>query len=59
VSGGTITSPGLTELQAALYPFVSAMELAHELEERDLDAFLSIAAIRIAREASRLEWWRP
>jgi hypothetical protein len=35
------------------------MEIAGELGESDLDAFLSIAAIRIAREASRLEWWRP
>jgi hypothetical protein len=47
----------LTRLQAALLPFVCAMELAAELDEREFDAFLSIAAIRIARDASRLRWW--
>jgi hypothetical protein len=55
MSGGTVTA---TALQQALFPFVCSMELAAELDERSLDAFLTIAAIRIAREANRLEWWR-
>jgi hypothetical protein len=47
----------LTRLQAALLPFVCSMELAGDLDERELEAFISIASIRFAREASRLRWW--
>jgi hypothetical protein len=33
------------------------MALAGDLDERELEAFISIASIRFAREASRLRWW--
>jgi hypothetical protein len=48
-----------TRLQAAQVAFLDAIRLSGELDERGLDAFLSFAAIRVAHEASRLEWWRP
>lgn len=46
-----------TPLQRALVPLACAMELAAELDERELAAFVDICAIRLAREASRLRWW--
>jgi hypothetical protein len=56
--GGTVTAPDPTALQQALFPFAAAMEMAADLDERELDTFLFIAATRIAREANRLRWWQ-
>jgi len=47
---------GLTRLQAAQNTFLDAIRLSGELDERELDAFLFFAAIRVAHEASRLPW---
>jgi len=49
--------PAATPLQRALVPLACAMELAAELDGRELAAFVDICAIRLAREASRLRWW--
>jgi hypothetical protein len=46
-----------TPLQRALLPLAVAMELAAELDQRQLEAFVDICAIRLAHEASRLRWW--
>jgi hypothetical protein len=59
VSGGTLAPSDQTALQAALLPFACSMEIAGELGERELDSFIEIACIRLAHEASRLQWWRP
>jgi hypothetical protein len=56
VSGGTITLDA-TPLQQALFPFVCSMEIAAELDERSLDAFLQIVCIRVARDVSQ-RWWQ-
>ncbi len=46
-----------TPLQRALLPVIAGMELAAELDRRQLEAFVDICAIRLFHEASRLRWW--